>query len=76
MRLNTVGTSINTTLHISGTTILKNSTTCSSSLNVSGITTLNSGTITGTLSFGSQIANYVIYLWELITMYLVLMLEC
>ena len=64
MRLNTVGTSINTSesLYVSGTTILNNTTTCTSSLNVSGITTLSSGTITGTLSFGSQIANYIINL--------------
>ena len=50
MRLNTVGTSINTSLYIttinsslyvSGTTILNNTTTCRSSLNVSGITTLS-----------------------------------
>ncbi len=36
MRLNTPGTSINTSLYISGTTIINNAITCSSTLNVSG----------------------------------------
>jgi hypothetical protein len=43
MRLNTAGTSINTSLYISGTTILNYTITCRSSLNVSGFTTLNGG---------------------------------
>jgi len=37
MRLNTAGTSISTSLYVSGLTILNNITTCTSSLNVSGI---------------------------------------
>ncbi len=45
MRLNTAGTSINTSLYISGTTNLNNTTPCLSSLNVSGITTLSNNTI-------------------------------
>ncbi len=40
MRLNSAGTSINTSLYISGTTIINSAHTCTSSLNVSGITTL------------------------------------
>ena len=40
MRLNTAGTSINTSLYISGTTIINSTHTCTSSLNVSGTTTL------------------------------------
>ena len=40
MRLNTGGISIHTSLYISGTTKLNNTTTCTSSLNVSGRTTL------------------------------------
>ena len=32
-------------------------------LNISGTTTLNSGTINGTLSLGSRIENYLINLW-------------
>jgi hypothetical protein len=41
MRLNTVGTSINTSLYISGTTTINNATTCLSSLNVSGTTVIS-----------------------------------
>jgi hypothetical protein len=41
MRLNTAGTSINTSLYVSGLTIFNNATTCRSSLNVSGTTTFN-----------------------------------
>ena len=37
MRLNTAGISINTSLYVSGLTILNNITTCTSSLNVSGL---------------------------------------
>ncbi len=45
MRLNTAGTSINTSLYVSGLTILNNSTTCLSSLNVSGTTTFSNNVI-------------------------------
>ena len=40
MRLNTSGISINTSLYISGVTTLNNATTCTSSLNVSGVSNL------------------------------------
>jgi hypothetical protein len=44
MRLNTTGTSINTSLYVSGLTIFNNNITCLSSLNVSGITTFKNST--------------------------------
>jgi hypothetical protein len=36
MRLNTTGTSINTSLYVSGTTIINNAISCLSSLNIGG----------------------------------------
>ncbi len=41
MRLNTAGSSINTSLYVSGLTILNNTTTCRSSFNVSRVTILS-----------------------------------
>ena len=64
MRLNTVGTSINTSLYISGTTRLNNTTTCTSSLNVSGTTTLSNNVtcasslnVSGTSNIGPLFIN-------------------
>ena len=45
MRLNTAGTSINTSLYVSGLTIFNNASTHISTLNVSGVTTLSNNTI-------------------------------
>ncbi len=64
MRLNTAGTSINTSLYISGTTIINSAQTCLSSLNVSEtITLLNKVGINNTspnltLDVGSTNANH------------------
>jgi hypothetical protein len=61
MRINTTGTSINTSLYISGTTTLNNTTTCLSSLNVSGITILQGDK----LNFPNILNQYKINLWGL-----------
>ena len=50
MRLNSAGISINTSLYISGTTIINNTTTCTSSFNVSGSTALNNLTCNSSLN--------------------------
>ena len=50
MRLNSAGISINTSLYISGITIINNTTTCTSSFNVSGSTALNNLTCNSSLN--------------------------
>jgi hypothetical protein len=56
MRLNTGGISINTSLYISGLTIINNVTTINSTLYVSGLTTLTGNvTINSNLNIGGQL---------------------
>ena len=64
MRLNSAGISMNTSLYISGTTIINNNTTCISSLNVSGTTTLSNNVtcvsslnVSGTSNIGPLFIN-------------------
>ena len=64
MRLNSAGISMNTSLYISGTTIINNNTTCVSSLNVSGTTTLSNNVtcvsslnVSGTSNIGPLFIN-------------------
>ena len=55
MRLNSAGTSINTSLYVSGLTTFNNIITCLSSLNVSGVTTLSGNTYhTGSMGINAS----------------------
>ncbi len=66
MLLKTAGTSINTSLYVSGLTIFNHASTHISTLNVSGITTLNNNTIIKGFLMFAELAHMHIFIKFLI----------